>query len=726
MTRHPIPRKSGEGAGRGRAKVDDFPGDSVMGMSRFEGPPGGPTTQAEWQAGTLDAILGASPDLVYVCAPSGEFLDANLSGASAWGLDRTLILGKTWHDLGVPTDVAVLFDAQRGQVIATGRTIVDGLALRTSQGERVYESSLIPVRDGVPDVTAVVFTLRDVTERRRAEEALRDREQKYRLLAENSTDMISRHDPAGAYLYVSPACRRLLGYEPDELIGRSAYDLIHPDDRDEVSRVHSALLATSETFLVTFRTTRKDGSILWFETTTRTVRNPWTGEVVEIHCASRDVTARQQAEEALRESEERFRGAFDAAAVGMGMVSPDGQWLRVNPALSEILGYSEAELLGLTFQEITHPDDLKSDLRQLRRLLDGKIDAYRLEKRYIHQQGHLVWALLSVSLVRGARGEPLYFVGLVEDITRRRRAEEQLREQNHRLEELIRSEREAHRALKQAECQLVQAEKLTALGQMVAGLAHEINNPLAFVSNNVAVLRRDMGLLRELLTLYQEGDEALAASAPDLLARIRAHSDRIDLGYTLESLDRLTTRSGEGLRRIRKIVGNLRDFARLDESDLNEVDLNDGVRSTVNLVSGRARDRGIAMVLDLSPLPRLSCSPGKINQVVLNLLSNAIDACPEGGTVTVRTFAVSEGVEIHIIDTGTGIDPSIRDRIFDPFFTTKPVGQGTGLGLSLSYGIIHDHGGTIRVESAPGQGAHFTVRLPLTHPDPTPEPGEPP
>jgi signal transduction histidine kinase len=315
-------------------------------------------------------------------------------------------------------------------------------------------------------------------------------------------------------------------------------------------------------------------------------------------------------------------------------------------------------------------------------------------------------------------------VKLIEDITRRRRAEEQLREQNTRLEALIRSEREAHQALKHAEAQLVQAEKLTALGQLVAGLAHEINNPLAFVNNNVAVLRRDSALLRELLTLYRQGDEALADSAPDLLARIRALSDRIDLDYTLNSLERLTTRSSEGLRRIREIVGDLRDFARLDESEVSEVDLNDGIRSTVNIISGRARDRGIDLVLDLALLPRVACSPGKINQVVLNLLSNAIDASPESGTVTVRTRVVPAGVEIHILDDGPGIDPAIRDRIFDPFFTTKPVGQGTGLGLSLSYGIVHDHGGTIRVESPPGQGAHFTVHLPLTHPTPVPEPDE--
>ena len=699
-----------------------------MSTSRPESPPRPPLTPVPGQAGTLDAILAASPDLVYLCGRAGKFLFANASGAAVWGLDRSELIGRTWGDLGVPADAAAAFDAQRNKVLETRQPLSANVHLPTRSGPRWYEYTLTPIHDGTVDVAAVVFTLRDFTEQRRAEVALRESEEEYRLLAENSTDMISRHDPAGVYLYASPACKRLLGFEPDELIGRSAYELIDDRDRADVGRVHGALLGTSETSTVTFRIHRKDDSVIWFETTTRTVRNPSTGEVVEIHCSSRDVSERKQAEEALRQSEERFRAAFDAAAVGIAMATPDGRWLRVNPAFCEIVGYSEPELLLMTFQEMTHPDDLPSDLRHFGDLLAGRIDAYQMEKRYLHKRGHLIWVHLSVSVVRGPDGRPLYQVGLIEDITRRRKAEERLREQNSRLEVLIESERQAHQALKQAESQLVQAEKLTALGQLVAGVAHEINNPLAFVNNNIAVLRRDTALLRELMLLYQQGDGVLAVSAPELLEQIRTLSERMDVNYTLESLDRLTSRSSEGLRRIRQIVGDLRDFARLDETDVSEVDLNDGIRATVNIISGRAHDQGVDLILDLSPLPRFAGSPGKLNQVVLNLLANAIDASAGGGTVKIRTRTdqAGQGVAIDIIDNGRGIDPAIRDRIFDPFFTTKPVGQGSGLGLSISYGIVRDHGGTIRMESAPGQGAQFTVFLPLSGPAPAePEEDEP-
>jgi signal transduction histidine kinase len=288
------------------------------------------------------------------------------------------------------------------------------------------------------------------------------------------------------------------------------------------------------------------------------------------------------------------------------------------------------------------------------------------------------------------------------------------------LEALAKTEHEArlelertHRELRQTQSQLVQSAKLAAVGQLAAGIAHEINNPLAFVLNNMAVLQRHTRALPELIRLYHQAAEAAAAEQQELYQQILELGDQIDLPYILDNLESMLARSREGLKRIQLIVKDLREFSGLDRASiLEESDLNAGLASTLSIVRGRAHLKHVELEVDMEPLPLVTSFASKIDQVVLNLCVNAIDACAEGGKVAVRTRAVPGGVEIHVIDNGIGIAPAIRDRIFDPFFTTKPPGQGTGLGLSISHAIIEEAGGQIEVESEPGNGSHFTVRLP--------------
>ncbi len=218
-----------------------------------------------------------------------------------------------------------------------------------------------------------------------------------------------------------------------------------------------------------------------------------------------------------------------------------------------------------------------------------------------------------------------------------------------------------------------------------------------------------------LVGLYRTAERPAGPQHAALYHQIDQVAAQLDVDYTLDNLPRLLERTREGLRRIERIVKELRLFARVDEGDWNEVDLNPGIESSINIVQGHARKKGIKLIKDLEPLPLVRCQAARIHQVIVNLMLNAIDACEVDDSVTVRTRSepLLEGVKIEVNDTGSGIEPSVRERIFDPFFTTKPIGQGTGLGLSISYGIVEEHRGSIDVQSTPGSGSSFTIRLPV-------------
>jgi signal transduction histidine kinase len=274
-----------------------------------------------------------------------------------------------------------------------------------------------------------------------------------------------------------------------------------------------------------------------------------------------------------------------------------------------------------------------------------------------------------------------------------------------------------NQALREAQAALVEHEKLASLGRLAAGVAHEINNPIAYVTNNLTVLRRDMLAALDVLDAYRRGHTALAQVEPALAAEAARLAEEADLAYFQEHLARTCDKTLEGLHRVRGIVSHLRDFARLDEAEFKEADLNTAIAQALEILRHEFKKREVRLETDLAPLPALSCQPGRINQVFLNLLLNAVQACSPGGTVTVRSRLVAEKeAVVEVADDGCGIKPEHLPRLFEPFFTTKPVGQGTGLGLAMSFGIVRDHSGTIEVESAAGRGSRFRVRLPLRPP----------
>jgi signal transduction histidine kinase len=350
-------------------------------------------------------------------------------------------------------------------------------------------------------------------------------------------------------------------------------------------------------------------------------------------------------------------------------------------------------------------------------------------------------ALLAVASIAGV-------VALARAHARNTRLNTQLESRNadlHRMAQELRTsvktEQQAradlqtvHDRLKQAQTHLVQTEKLASLGQLVAGVAHEMNNPLAFVSNNLAVLQRDAAEMRDALTLYRQADDALAHARPELLSQIQKLVDDVDLDYVTGNIDDLLGRTREGLRRIQQIVKDLREFSRQEAIGefQDGADLNAAVRSTLNMVAGRAHKLRVALETSLGDVPPITCQPANLNQVLLHLLTNALDACAarypydpasaDGDSparVTIATAPSNDGLDIHVTDNGPGIDPAHLGKIFDPFFTTKPPGQGTGLGLSICQRVALDHGGRITIESTPGQGTRVTLHLPRTPPAPS-------
>jgi diguanylate cyclase (GGDEF)-like protein/PAS domain S-box-containing protein len=286
------------------------------------------------------------------------------------------------------------------------------------------------------EVEAIEGLIYDITEAVRVEERLRETEARYRTLVERVPPTIyiqrTREGQTAAYdtTFMSPRVEELLGYPPQRFLGDPRFwdNVIHPDDRERVLAEDERTDQTGDPFSMEYRVVDDKERTVWVRDEATLVRDD-AGESLYWFGTLTDVTERKRAESALRESEQRFRGSFERAATGMALVGTDGRFLRVNRSLCEILGYPERELLGKTFQEITHPDDLDADLDQVRRMLVGEIRTYQMEKRYFHKEGHVVWALLSVSLVHSEEDEPLYFISQIQDVSERKVLEEHLMHQ---------------------------------------------------------------------------------------------------------------------------------------------------------------------------------------------------------------------------------------------------------------------------------------------------------
>lgn len=306
-------------------------------------------------------------------------------------------------------------------------------------------------------------------------------------------------------------------------------------------------------------------------------------------------------------------------------------------------------------------------------------------------------------------------------ITERKEAQQELMHANIKLESRVEQRtrdlndkniqlNSALETLKQAETQLIQSEKMSSLGVLTAGIAHEINNPVNFISANIGPLKNDIEDIMKLLNKYAEITSE--TSIKEKLEDISKYIQDIDLTFTLQETYNLLDAIEEGAQRTANIVKDLRTFSRLDEGEMKQVNLHENIDSTLTLLNTLFRDR-IVIHKNYGDIPEVECFPGKINQVFMNILTNAAHAIHEHGEITITTSKKKDKVLISIRDTGSGMDQETVDKIFEPFFTTKPVGKGTGLGMSISYSIIQEHQGTILIHSTPGKGSEFIIALPI-------------
>lgn len=410
----------------------------------------------------------------------------------------------------------------------------------------------------------------------------------------------------------------------------------------------------------------------------------------------RDVTERLKVEQ----ERDRF---FTISHNLLCITGFDNIFKRVNPAWTATLGYKEEELLGQSMLKFVDERDRATTEVELAKLVQGA-EKVSFENRYQTADGSFRWLLWTVS----AFPEEQLIYACAHDITERKQAEERERKQAAEVAETLQQ-------LKSTQAQLIQAEKMSSIGNLVAGVAHEINNPIGFIHSNLEYVSEYAEQLLDVLTLYQK-------HYPQPVADIEAVIEAIDLDFVKSDLEKVLSSMELGTERIQEIVQSLRKFAYHDEAILKPVDLQEGIKNTLLILQHRLKTNserpGIRIVQEGGSLPLVEGQGGQLNQVFMNLLNNAIDALIAANIdqpqIRIRTAQKDDRAIVEISDNGTGIPENIIPYLFDPFFTTKPVGQGTGLGLSICYQIVvQNHRGRIDCHSQLGWGTTFTIDLPI-------------
>lgn len=690
---------------------------------------------------TLRRFIDNFPGIAYIKDHQARVLFASRQFVELLGGDPNTLIGQRTEDI-VPGEIGRQLALDEQRVVAGGEAVV----VEESVGGRDYETIKFPIQhgDGLPNLGGIAI---DVTERKADE-------RKLALLADRSAALLalpgkSRElDEAAFMKYVLDVAETLtksqIGFmhfvNPDqesiELIAWSTRTLDHyckaafdshypisaagiwadaarlkqpvvindyaavavagalPDGHSALNRLIS--IPVIEDSLVRMMTGVGNKAEPYDETDIETLQL-LGNEAWRIVSQQRAVKALLLANQVVVASPVVcFRWA---ATAGWPVVFVSDNVIR--------WGYGPAELQAgqPPFADLVHPDDLARVTAEVRAKTEGGYPDYEQEYRILTRENKSIWVVDRTTVRRDASGQVLFYDGVLTDITERKA-------QQLALAATLAEQKSLNKRLEEDHNQLLQSEKMASIGQLAAGVAHELNNPIGFVHSNLGTLDGYVHDLMEIIAAYDALVEGEMADSPSA-GRLRSLKAERDFDYIAEDIGSLLDESKDGLARVRKIVLDLKNFSHAGEVEWQAADLHQGLDSTLNIVWNELKYK-CKVVKEYGDLPKVSCMISQLNQVFMNLLVNAGHAIETQGTITIRT-SVMEGERacVEIRDTGKGMPPEIVSRIFEPFFTTKPVGKGTGLGLSLAYGIIEKHHGRIEVDSTPGQGTVFRIILPI-------------
>ena len=580
---------------------------------------------------------------------------------------------------------------------------------------------------------AYSLSLCELQQMERALEQLRQdlkaSESRFRNVIEKNADGIAIVNKRGLVCFANPSAEALFNCKAEELLGQvffgelvvegSACDIeMDTDIIPQVGKTEAPGTRVVQTEVEAIRK-HKENAVVEM----RVVETEWEGEMAYL-ATLRDITDRKRAEEMLW----LYDRAIAATSTGVTIsdaTHPEHPIIYCNPAFESMTGYRREEIIGKNCQFLQGSETDPVAVEIIRKALQTKSECKVILKNY-RKDGTTFWNCFSISPVRDRTGKLTHFIGVQRDITQSKQAEEALHKSEAQSREQAAQLAAALKELKATHSQLVQSEKMSSLGLLIAGVAHEINNPVSFIHGNLSHLKDYTQDLFHHLELYEQ-------HYPNPVEEIQQEREDNDLDFLAEDLPRILSSMSVGVDRICQIVQSLRNFSRHDDSQMKPVNLHEGIDSTLLILNHRLKGNGekppIQIVKEYGNLPPVECFAGPINQVFMNILSNAIDALEDARSkqtnqqmpeiasqVRICTEVVGKFVEIKMADNGPGITEEVKERIFDTFFTTKPIGKGTGMGLSISYQIIVErHKGELSCNSELGKGTEFTIRLPLQH-----------